>query len=370
MNKTLIKLLQIYIVGDAGPIILGKWDRRIAMHPETGSFEEYLREQYRNAGHDSISDFPLSTYEEDVKRCPADPILHFNLAQACIVWCEELEKDYLKVLPERLQADPEYSIDEKEVMNGRATTFREYYFMRNTAVTCLNKIIEMETDLPLDITAYLLKVISDLYQVRDWEWSLKSRGAGLHFLLGGRYEQEGKTDAAIREYLKAIQLAPDHGSAHEQLGHIYKARGDFKDAETHYKEIIRYFPQFPSGHYFLGDLYQDWGKDDEAALEYEKITRLSPTQVDAHLKLGDIYTSQNKYDKAAREFSEVVSIDNKHAPAHFALALALEELGRNQESLVQWNSYLSVAPDENSEQPRKDQAREHIEFLKIILQVK
>lgn len=336
MNQTLIKLLRVYITGDANLNIMDKGARRIAEHPESGSFEEYLREQYHNEYYrDSLSDFPLDTYEDEAKRYPGDSIMHFNLAQACIVWCEELEKDYLKSLSECMKADPEYSIDEKEVMNGRVTTFRDYYSMRSTAVDCLNQIIKLEPDLPLDIVAYLIKAIYDLYRVKDWEWTLKARGSGLHFLRGGEYEQDGKIDAAIKECLRAIQLAPDHGSAHEQLGHIYKARGMFKEAAFHYKEIIRYYPHFPAGHYFLGDLYKERGKYDEAAQEYMEIIKLAPKQADAF----------------------------------FRLASVLEELGRYKDSLIHWRNYLSLSPNQNSEQQGKDLALKHIEFLERELRV-
>lgn len=150
MNETLIKLLLVDM-GDEGPNILNKFDKRIAMQPEVDDFEGYLRQQF----HEGHIEYWLKTYEEMVGQWPDDPIMYFNVAKVCMVWSEELKSKYLN-------SKTSHNMSFEEWMNSEDTTYREFLSLRWRAANCLEKIIKMTPELPANIVAAMLVNISDL----------------------------------------------------------------------------------------------------------------------------------------------------------------------------------------------------------------
>jgi tetratricopeptide (TPR) repeat protein len=294
MNETLIKLLRVYVVRDAESGTLNKRDRRIAMLPETEDFDEYLRRQYRTECSSSEVLCGLRKYEDSAKAYPNDSIAHFSLSVACLVWCEELEKDFLELGHLRLEAAPDHRINENEEMNGGLTTFRDFFGFRSMAINSLEKIVEIEPEIPAYIGACLLREISYHRQAKWWEWSIKPHAAVLHFDTGLSNEKDGRLDSAIREYREAELIDPDFGLAFYRLGNIYKEKGMFEEAASQYKELTRECFDFPLGHYELGNLYRDWGRLDEAASEYKKIIDRNPNHEDALLNLSIVSAKQGK----------------------------------------------------------------------------
>jgi hypothetical protein len=150
MNETLIKLLLVHM-GDEGPDILNRFDKRIAMQPEVDDFDEYLHQQF----HEGRIEYWLQTYEDMVKQWPDDPIMYSNVAKVCMVWSEELESDYLNSRPDR-------GMSLEEWMHSEDTTYREFLSLRWKAANCLEEIIEMTPALPANIVAAMFVNISDL----------------------------------------------------------------------------------------------------------------------------------------------------------------------------------------------------------------
>ncbi len=81
--------------------------------------------------------------------------MHFNVAKVCTVWSEELKNDYFN-------SSSGGCISPEEWKFGKNTTYREFLSLRWKAVNCLEKIIEMNPELPPDIVATLLANISDM----------------------------------------------------------------------------------------------------------------------------------------------------------------------------------------------------------------
>jgi len=217
--------------------------------------------------------------------------------------------------------------------------------MRITIGRYLNKIIELEPDLPADIAAYIQKNISELQQPKCWETEISPRGADIHFGLGQNYEEDGKPEEAIKEYLKAVCIDPDHSTVQELLGNLYKSRGMFDEAAAHYQEIVRAFPEFPAGYYLLGSLYHSCGKLDEAVLEYEKIIKIAPEQTTPYLNLAVIYNKQNKPDKAEKEYQEALKLVTNAAEIHIELAWIYKELHDVENAIREYNEALAIDPN-------------------------
>lgn len=273
MNELLVKLLRVYIVGDMNPDIIDMWDKRTALLPDVANFREYLLEKYKDDLNPNAYPSHLDYYRDLVREWP-DSLSYFQLALACIVWCDELEKSYLEIRSERIKTDPDYLPNEREAMNGGCISFRDYYFARNDTIECLNKIMETEPSLPADITAYLLMTIFELREFKWWMGEISPRGADIHCRHGLNYEEDENDQKAEAEYLLALKLDPAHASVKEFLSGIYKRHKLYSEAEALLKEIIKDYPHIPRGYILLEELYTEQGRFDESTILGWKIDEI------------------------------------------------------------------------------------------------
>jgi hypothetical protein len=141
MSETLKKLLLVYI---------GVEDQNTM--PEVCDFEYFLREKYH---HGDIEHW-AQTYEDMTREFPNDPVICFDVVKVCMVWIEELEKEYSS-------SRPEHNPSLEEWMNTKDLTYKGFISLRYKAAYYLDKIIQMTPELPIDIVAAIL---ADIYNLR------------------------------------------------------------------------------------------------------------------------------------------------------------------------------------------------------------
>ncbi len=67
----------------------------------------------------------------------------------------------------------------------------------------------------------------------------KSLSANDHTQLGYKYQEQGKLDKAIKEYLEALRLDPNFALARSNLGYVYNQQGKIADAIREWAETLR-----------------------------------------------------------------------------------------------------------------------------------
>ncbi len=98
----------------------------------------------------------------------------------------------------------------------------------------------------------------------------------IHIVLGDVLSDQGKTDDAIAEYRKAIELAPRDAAPHSSLGAALSDQGKTDDAIAEYRKAIELAPRDAAPHSSLGAALNDQHKTDEAIAEYNAAIRLDP----------------------------------------------------------------------------------------------
>lgn len=72
------------------------------------------------------------------------------------------------------------------------------------------------------------------------------------FNLANAPGRQGLTDEAMRHYLEALQIDPDHGDAHYNLANILLSKDQVETAAAHYLDALRIKPGFADAHNNLG----------------------------------------------------------------------------------------------------------------------
>jgi tetratricopeptide (TPR) repeat protein len=125
-------------------------------------------------------------------------------------------------------------------------------------------------------------------------------------------ELEPADAAQAREaYEKALELDPDHASAHVNLGRLLHEAGDPAAAEPHYARALEIRPDDATASYNLGVALEDLGKLPEALLAYQKAVRLEPENADAHFNAASLAQRLGRNAEAVRHLAAYRKLTRK-----------------------------------------------------------
>ena len=124
-------------------------------------------------------------------------------------------------------------------------------------------------------------------------------------------EREGRHEAAVAEWKKALALDPGNAKAHTNLGIALAQAGAEEAAMTHFRQAVQ----------------------------------LNPFYAEAHNNLGVALVQAGKYGEAIGHFETVLRVNPDFAQAESNLGVALAQAGRYAEALAHWRKVLAANPD-------------------------
>jgi len=145
----------------------------------------------------------------------------------------------------------------------------------------------------------LLKIdvpAAEIYRLTDSGWNLA---------------KEGQLEAAIAEWMKALELDP-------------------RDANLHN---------------YIGAALMQEGKFDEAILHLQKALESHPDADEAHSNMGLALMQERRIAEATAHLQKALDINPANARAHFNLGYALYAAGKIPQSLAEWRIGLRIQPD-------------------------
>ena len=171
----------------------------------------------------------------------------------------------------------------------------------------------------------------------------KPNYARVHNRIGNRLLKEGKTEAAIQRYSRALEEAPENAATHNNLG-IALQRSNEQNAADHFREAIKLEPDFAEAHFNLGTATE--ANNPQAAQQlYIKAIQLKPDFLPAHLQLSKSLLRVGRTKAGEAGLREILRMDSQHAEAMVALANELARQGRNPEARQWYERVLPLTPD-------------------------
>lgn len=125
-----------------------------------------------------------------------------------------------------------------------------------------------------------------------------------HLRLAGLYQQRNRNEAALRQYRRVLEIAPDPEQYYESIGDVQKEMGRYEEARSSYRKYAEHFPKDPDPFRDLGSLFQRTGDLDSAATYFEKAHLLEPENVTYLVRLGLLRTYRGKFDPALRAYEK------------------------------------------------------------------
>ncbi len=127
---------------------------------------------------------------------------------------------------------------------------------------------------------------------------------------------------------------------------------EYKNIIEKFNEVITKFPKTPSGKLsvlYKGNVYLRLGEFEEAIKAYEDFIQKEEGEKlyrsFAMEGLGYAYEGKKDYEKSVRAFKKLVEIGNSFqiGNAYLGLGRCYEKLGKNQEALESYKSFLKVS---------------------------
>lgn len=161
---------------------------------------------------------------------------------------------------------------------------------------------------------------------RDWK---------AHARLAEAYHGVGMFREADEEYVKTLELEPNHFEAMVSLCVNYSEWGKLDQTISCYKDAIKQKKHHVL-YMSLGDAYQHQGKFDEAIAAYQKSIELKPEFAFSLYGLGYSYMKQGRYEEAIQPLQKLVSVEPKNVNGIHGLGMAYARLGNKTAAMQQY----------------------------------
>jgi serine/threonine protein kinase/Flp pilus assembly protein TadD len=154
-----------------------------------------------------------------------------------------------------------------------------------------------------------------------------------HICLGLVFNGTGDYEAAMQQYLRAVELAPTDDQAYAGLAVAYERLDKLDNAENTYKKAISLHPNYPGGYNALGAFYMRHARYGDAEHMFLQMVALAPNSIAGYTNLGSAYLVQGRYADALPLLERSVEI-HPTAEAESNLGTAYFQLHRFSESAV------------------------------------
>jgi tetratricopeptide (TPR) repeat protein len=164
--------------------------------------------------------------------------------------------------------------------------------------------------------------------------------------------REGNADEAIKYFLKALELNPEHVVALGNLGSVYRQKKDWENARIVLERALRVDPDNAEINFTMGMVYAQCN-DLERAHDYlQKAVAVRPAFPEALDSLGLVYFLTGRPDEAKRSLAESIRVAPSYAQSYLDLAKVYAVQGDKAKAREVLEQLLKIHPDQ--EQAQKD----------------
>ena len=233
-----------------------------------------------------------------------------------------VESEIAKTIADTLQA--KLTGSEKQMMAAHPTTDTAAYELYHKGRSLWEK--RSGDNIP-KATAFFEQAIA-----RDPNYALAYAGLAQAYILVPFYTGADRFDAYLKAKdaaLKALRLDSNLAEAHAALGKVlFFSEIDLAGAMREYKRAIELAPNDATAHHWFGnDTLAALGQFEEAIAEGKRSVELDPLSIVINVDLGETFYYARRYDEAARQMRKALEIDPTSFYAHYNLGIVLQLTG-------------------------------------------
>jgi tetratricopeptide (TPR) repeat protein len=177
--------------------------------------------------------------------------------------------------------------------------------------------------------------------------------ARVHSHLADALEKTHKSDEAIAEYRKALDLEPQLYEAKFGLGTALAHQNRFAEALPYFQSLVTHdqTAKIPVERdrktedlLGLGNTLLRLGRGPEAVEAFSRAVDLNPRLVEAQYNLGLLFMATNRRSEAAEHLEKAIAADPSYVPAQNGLAAVLASEGKYSAAVVHFRKAVELDP--------------------------
>ena len=162
---------------------------------------------------------------------------------------------------------------------------------------------------------------------------------------GWKLYLDKKYDAALENFLEAIELNPNSAGAYLGTGTTYSEIGKFRQAISDLNKSAELKPNSPVVYLNRGAVYADL-KQYEAALEdYEKALELNPNYANAYYNRGVALYRLNRYEESIESYTRSIELNPNNEFAYSNRGSAYDELNQYETAISDFTKAIEINPN-------------------------
>jgi tetratricopeptide (TPR) repeat protein len=176
---------------------------------------------------------------------------------------------------------------------------------------------------------------------------LAPQRADLHAALGESYFKTEKTEKAIAEFQKLIEIEPT-AQSYAFMGISYRRLGRFDKARDYFEGGLKRDPHNASCLFNLGYIEERQGHPGRAEEFYQQALRSNPDFSEALLQLADLRIASKRFEEAAVLLRRYVKVSRDPASGYYKLAMVEKSLHQTEASQRELSVFQTLSKDPGS----------------------
>jgi tetratricopeptide (TPR) repeat protein len=176
---------------------------------------------------------------------------------------------------------------------------------------------------------------------------IEPQRADLHAALGESYFKSEKTEKAIAEFQKLIDLAPT-AQSYAFMGISYRRLGRFDKAREYFEAGLKRDPHCASCLFNIGYIEERQGHPARAEEFFQQALRYNPDFPEALLELADLRIASKRFEDAAVLLRKYVKVSREPASGYYKLAMVEKSLHQTEASQRDLKVFQTLSKDSAS----------------------
>ena len=172
----------------------------------------------------------------------------------------------------------------------------------------------------------------------------RAHQARLAYEAGNTHHEQGRTEQALAEYQRAIDLFPEFNEAHSNLALVLHETGQLEAAEAAYRQVVVLDPASATSHYNLGANLKAQGRLSEAEACFRQAVALWPDFPQAVRHLDIVLQEMGRWTESETHWRQQLQARPEDVSSYVQLSGVLRQQNRNEEALGCLQQALRIEP--------------------------
>ncbi|MGB7232788.1 MAG: tetratricopeptide repeat protein [Candidatus Acidiferrum sp.] len=273
---------------------------------------------------------------------PETPDILYNLGQVYLRTGDTAKAEL--VLNRALKLKP----DSPETLYVLAQVYQQ----ENRSVDALDALVHAHKLAPknTDIILLLARVsmsqnyFEDAIPLLESGLNIAPQRADLHAALGESYFKADKTEKAIAEFQKLIELDPT-AQSYAFMGISYRRLGQFDKARENFEAGLKRDPNNAFCLFNIGYIEERQGHAAQAEAWFQRALRANPDFPEALLELADLRVAGKRFEEAAVLLRKYVKVSKQPAAGYYKLAMVEKSLHQTAASQRDLQVFQTLSKD-------------------------